>query len=119
MVIDAADRVVCPGFIDMHSHSDFTILANSYSESKIRQGVTTEIIGNCDMSAAPRYEEAFNRGQEICHDFGFTCKWKSVSDYFSLLKDTGIGLNIVALAGQGNIRTSVMSSELLTFCEKK
>ncbi|MEK7275445.1 MAG: D-aminoacylase, partial [Candidatus Desantisbacteria bacterium] len=108
MVIDAADRVVCPGFIDMHSHSDFTILANTYSESKIRQGVTTEIIGNCGMSAAPRYEEAFNRGQEICHDFGFTCKWKSMSDYFSLLNDTGIGLNIVALAGHGNIRESVM-----------
>ncbi|MFH1860445.1 MAG: amidohydrolase family protein, partial [bacterium] len=47
MTIDAADRVVCPGFIDMHSHSDFTILANPLSESKIRQGVTTEVIGNC------------------------------------------------------------------------
>ncbi|MFH1096789.1 MAG: D-aminoacylase [Candidatus Desantisbacteria bacterium] len=108
MTIDATDRVVCPGFIDMHSHSDFTILANPRSESKIRQGVTTEVIGNCGMSAAPRYEEALKRGQEICHDFGFSCNWKSMADYFKVLEDTGIGINIVALVGQGNIRTSVM-----------
>jgi N-acyl-D-amino-acid deacylase len=106
--IDAADRVVCPGFIDIHSHSDFTLLASPLSESKIRQGVTTEVIGNCGMSAAPRYGEALKRGQEICHDLGFTCTWESMSDYFSLLKDSGIGINIVALVGQGNIRTSVM-----------
>lgn len=108
MTIDAEGRVVCPGFIDMHSHSDFTILANPRSESKIRQGVTTEVIGNCGMSAAPRYEEALKRGHEMCQDFGFTCSWKSVADYFSLLEDTGIGINIISLAGHGNIRTSVM-----------
>lgn len=108
ITIDAADRVVCPGFIDMHSHSDFTILANPLSESKIRQGVTTEVIGNCGMSAAPRYKEAFNRGQEICRNLGFTCKWRSMPDYFNILEDTGIGINIVALVGHGNIRTSVM-----------
>jgi len=108
MTIDAADRITCPGFIDMHSHSDFTILANPLSESKIRQGVTTEVIGNCGMSAAPRYEEALNRGQEMCQDFGFSCNWKSAADYFSILEDTGIGINIVSLAGHGNIRTSVM-----------
>jgi len=108
MTIDAVDRVVCPGFIDMHSHSDFTILANPRSESKIRQGVTTEVIGNCGMSAAPRYDEALKRGQEICQDFGFSCAWKSMADYFKVLENTGIGINIVALVGQGNIRTSVM-----------
>ena len=53
MVIDARGLVVSPGFIDMHSHSDGSPLINPRMESKIRQGVTTEVIGNCGISAAP------------------------------------------------------------------
>jgi N-acyl-D-aspartate/D-glutamate deacylase len=52
-VIDARDRVVAPGFIDIHTHSDFTLPLNPRAESKIRQGVTTEVVGNCGFSAAP------------------------------------------------------------------
>ena len=55
--IDAEGRVVCPGFIDMHSHSDFTLLVHPEAESKIRQGVTTELVGNCGGSPAPVPEE--------------------------------------------------------------
>ena len=46
-MIDAAGKVVCPGFVDPHSHSDFSLLANPTAESTIRQGVTTEVVGNC------------------------------------------------------------------------
>lgn len=52
-VIDARGMVVAPGFIDIHTHSDFTLPVNPQSESKIRQGVTTEVIGNCGLSTAP------------------------------------------------------------------
>ena len=52
-VIDARDRVVAPGFIDIHTHSDFTLPLNPRAESKIRQGVTTEVVGNCGFSTAP------------------------------------------------------------------
>jgi N-acyl-D-amino-acid deacylase len=52
-VIDARGRVVAPGFIDIHTHSDFFLPLNPRAESKIRQGVTTEVIGNCGYSAAP------------------------------------------------------------------
>src|SRR5438105_10929591 len=51
--IDARGRVVAPGFIDIHTHSDFTLPLNPRAESKIRQGVTTEVVGNCGFSAAP------------------------------------------------------------------
>ena len=51
--IDASKRIVSPGFIDMHAHSDFTLLANPFSYSKIHQGITTEVVGNCGMSMAP------------------------------------------------------------------
>jgi N-acyl-D-aspartate/D-glutamate deacylase len=52
-LIDATGQVVAPGFIDIHTHSDFTLPLNQRAESKIRQGVTTEVLGNCGFSAAP------------------------------------------------------------------
>ena len=51
--IDAAGRIVCPGFVDPHSHSDFTLLTNPDAQSTIRQGVTTEVVGNCGWTYAP------------------------------------------------------------------
>ena len=59
-IVDADGCVVCPGFIDMHSHSDFTLLVHPEAESKIRQGVTTELVGNCGGSPAPVPEERFD-----------------------------------------------------------
>src|SRR5712691_3852986 len=52
-VIDALGQVVAPGFIDIHTHSDFTLPINQRAESKIRQGVTLEVVGNCGFSVAP------------------------------------------------------------------
>ena len=52
-VIDAAGLVVAPGFIDIHTHSDYSLPANPRAESKVRQGVTTEVVGNCGYSVAP------------------------------------------------------------------
>ena len=52
-IIDATGFVVAPGFIDIHTHSDFTLPLNPRAESKIRQGVTTEVLGNCGFSVAP------------------------------------------------------------------
>src|ERR1700675_3377240 len=52
-VIDARGQVVAPGFIDIHTHSDFTLPLNPRAESKIRQGVTLEVTGNCGFSGAP------------------------------------------------------------------
>ena len=52
-IIDAAGLAVAPGFIDIKTHSDFTLPINPKAESKVRQGVTTEIIGHCGFSVAP------------------------------------------------------------------
>ena len=51
--LNASGKIVTPGFIDMHSHSDWALWANRRAESKIRQGVTTEVVGNCGFSPAP------------------------------------------------------------------
>ena len=52
-IIDAEGKIVAPGFIDIHTHSDFTLPLNPKAEGKIRQGVTTEVVGNCGFSVAP------------------------------------------------------------------
>ena len=51
--IDATDKIVCPGFIDCHTHSDLTILSNREASSSVYQGITTEIAGNCGSGFAP------------------------------------------------------------------
>jgi len=56
-VIDAEGKIVAPGFIDIHTHSDFTLPLNPKAEGKIRQGVTTEVVGNCGFSVAPALPE--------------------------------------------------------------
>lgn len=56
-IVDASNRVVCPGFIDIKTHSDWTLPLMPQAESKIRQGVTTEVIGHCGYSCAPALPE--------------------------------------------------------------
>ena len=52
-VFDASGCVVCPGFVDVHTHSDLTLLSSPEAHSKVRQGVTTEVIGNCGLGVTP------------------------------------------------------------------
>ena len=52
-VIDITNLILAPGFIDIHTHSDLTLLSNPLAQSKIRQGITTEVIGNCGFGVAP------------------------------------------------------------------
>lgn len=105
---DVKGLVVCPGFIDIHSHSDLTILVNPKAESKVKQGVTTEVIGNCGFSAVPVDDNTIDQLKDYG---GFLAKeldwsWRSLGDYLDRLK--GISLNIVPLIGQGTIRIAVM-----------
>ena len=107
MVIDAEGLVVAPGFIDTHAHSDFTILADPRAEGKVSQGVTTEINGNCGMSAAPLFNKAFERRQDDLKELGILERWNTLKEYFALIEKRGIALNLATLAGDGNIRGAV------------
>jgi N-acyl-D-amino-acid deacylase len=104
-VIDATARG-CPGFIDTVGH--FTLLADPRAEGKVSQGVTTEINGNCGMSAAPLYDRAFDRRQDDLNDLGIRKRWHSLDEYFTLVMERGIALNLATLAGHGNIRGSIV-----------
>lgn len=105
-VIDCPEMILSPGFIDIHTHTDFTILINPRAESKIRQGVTTEVIGNCGSSAAPLYGEKLSRVREQNKDL--VIDWETLGEYRERVKNQGTAVNLIPLTGHGNIRASVM-----------
>jgi len=109
-VIDARGLVVSPGFIDIHSHSDLALLINPRAESKIRQGVTTEVIGNCGDSAAPTNKETV---KFLKDEWGLEAKevawnWSTFGEYLYQLEKQGVALNVAALVGHGTVRIAVM-----------
>ena len=112
--INAEGHVVAPGFIDIHSHSDMPLLVEPRAESKIHQGVTTEVVGNCGGSAAPMnravkaYREKYGRSG-VPEDFEYD--WETMADYLARLDRQGIAVNVAPLVGQGTVRHNVMGYE--------
>jgi N-acyl-D-amino-acid deacylase len=111
-VIDAAGKIVAPGFIDCHSHSDWSLLANRGADSTLRQGVTTEIVGNCGMSYAP--VSALNRARletDVARTSpGARLEWTTFGEYLDCVRRDGIGANYAFLVGHAAIRSAVMGS---------
>ncbi len=109
-VLNAAGRVVAPGFIDMHSHSDWRLWANRRAESKIRQGVTLEVVGNCGFSPAPAATEhlAELRGFALFTPRAMDFRWRTVGQYLDALDAEGIALNVIQLVGHGALRIAAM-----------
>jgi N-acyl-D-amino-acid deacylase len=106
--VSAEGRTVVPGFIDVHTHSDMTILANPEGESKIRQGVTTEIVGNCGFSAFPLRGERLAEEKLEAERIGVEIHWSDAEGYFSALESAKPAFNMLTFVGHGNIRGSVM-----------
>ncbi|MBA4348901.1 MAG: hypothetical protein C0415_02795 [Thermodesulfovibrio sp.] len=107
-VVDATGLIVSPGFIDTHAHSEFTILADGRAEGKLSQGVTTEINGNCGLSAAPLYGDAFEHREADLKELSIKERWSTFREYFSILQSKGIAINFATLCGHGNARASVI-----------
>jgi N-acyl-D-amino-acid deacylase len=107
-IIDARDLSVAPGFIDTHAHSEFTLLADGRAEGKVLQGVTTEINGNCGLSAAPLYGEAREHREDDQREMGIEERWSTFGEYFQLLEKNRPAINVATVTGHGNLRASVM-----------
>ncbi|MDO9542461.1 MAG: amidohydrolase family protein, partial [Kiritimatiellia bacterium] len=107
--INAAGCYVCPGFIDAHSHSDAFLLIAPSALSKIYQGVTTEIVGNCGASAAPITGPA-----DLPFDWqllSYPGRWQSMREYLQLLAQCRPAVNVIPLVGHNRLRISVMGYE--------
>ncbi len=105
--VDAAGLTLAPGFIDVHSHSDELWLANPQCASKVLQGVTTEIGGNCGTSAGPLRGLAFERKQEAARLYGLEVDWRELHEFLTLVEQSGTALNVATLVGLGTTRRCV------------
>jgi N-acyl-D-amino-acid deacylase len=112
-IIDATALVVAPGFIDIHSHSDFFYEQCPSAESKIRQGVTTEVVGMCSFSPAPCTLESRHQMEAAAHSLGATLKvrWSTFDEYLKALDQAHTCVNIVHFVGHGPIRYAAMGAE--------
>ncbi|MBM3221629.1 MAG: D-aminoacylase [Candidatus Rokubacteria bacterium] len=108
--LNASGKVLAPGFIDMHSHSDWRLWENRRAESKIRQGVTTEVVGNCGFSPAPVSPEHLDdlRGFALHVPQGMDFSWRSFGDYLDTFDKGGLALNVAHLVGHGTLRIAAM-----------
>jgi N-acyl-D-amino-acid deacylase len=107
-IIDVDGLIVAPGFIDIHSHSDICLLSNPRAESKIRQGVTTEVGGNCGASVAPITDKNRDNFLEEAKEMEIEVDWHTMGDFFNKLENSGIALNYISLVGHGTIRSAIM-----------
>lgn len=109
--IDAADLVIAPGFIDLHTHCDFTLPHYPRADAMVRQGVTTVVTGNCGHSAFPvgegqHREEIRSYSAFLADDLDWS--WSNAPEYAQILSGLPLALNVALLAGHGTIRVAVM-----------
>ena len=115
-VIDASGKIVCPGFIDTHSHSDLIMLVNPYNEIKIRQGITTEILGQDGISMAPLPKQYIEQWKMIVSAFNgesdeINWEYETTENYLAIMEKNGVGLNQGYLVPHGNIRLEAIGLE--------
>jgi N-acyl-D-amino-acid deacylase len=114
--LDISGLAVCPGFIDMHSHSDTTLLVDGRGRSKVHQGVTTEVVGNCGASPAPLTDDTVgdvirlqgHSGRAVAE---LPWDWRRFGDFLARLEAGGLGVNVIALVGHTTLRAVGMGFE--------
>lgn len=115
--IDAAGLVVAPGFIDLHSHSDWVLPHPQHDDilaPLLAQGVTTIVAGNCGISPAPvtdRSVKLADGSSELLRDEPFPYEWRTMGQWLDALASKGVLLNTGMLVGHGTIRQAVMGNE--------
>lgn len=115
--IDAEGLIVSPGWVDVHSHSDFSLLLHPHADSLLIQGATLTITGNCGISAAPLKGVALEESQ-VNFKSGTQAPalegpqpvidWSSFDEYLCRLERQGVSMNVACLVGHSTVRLSVM-----------
>ena len=110
--IFAEGLAVSPGFIDAHSHTDTGLLVNPNAESKIRQGVTTEVSGNCGSSPFPLMGDSGDRFKKRLKErYEIDVDWTDCDGFLSRLERNGISVNYVTFIGHSDVREAVMGPD--------
>lgn len=109
LIIDANGLVVSPGFIDIHTHTDTELIVNPKAESKILQGVTTEVSGNCGYSPFPLNDEDFSElNKNLFEKYGFHVTWRENTGFLEVLEEKTISINYATFTGHGSLRSYVI-----------
>ncbi|GAB2601262.1 N-acyl-D-amino-acid deacylase family protein [Pseudactinotalea suaedae] len=111
---DLDGLVLAPGFIDIHTHSDISVLQSTAAESKVLQGVTTEVVGNCSFSAFPNGAERLDLHRDHMARIGeppLDVDWTDLEGYADRLEAAPPALNVAALVGHGTLRVATMGVE--------
>ncbi len=110
-LVECSGLTVAPGFIDIHTHSDATLLSDPDGYSLLMQGVTTEIIGNCGFSCAPCLKRELVERFMIGRLPGQAFTWSSFGEYLDVLQAQRPGLNVGAYVGHNTVRLNVVGNE--------
>lgn len=112
--IDATNLIVSPGFIDIDSHSDFSLFSNPYADSKIRQGITTEVVGQGGRTLGPINKQKLPELKQCTQSYVQNknledyWNWNTQYEFIQRIEDNKISVNIAPLVGYGSIRIAVM-----------
>jgi len=110
-VIDVQGAAVAPGFIDIHTHSDISLMVNPRGESKIRQGITTEVVGNCGASFAPLSSRGIEWVADDLREGEMELTWRTMKEYLDQVDAAKPSHNIAGLIGLGLIRRNVVGAD--------
>ena len=110
-VVDATDLIIAPGFMDIHTHTDVTLMLDPACESKVLQGVTTEVTGNCSFSPFPFNPDRMDLHFDHLHRIGDgvpPLTWHDLDGYSEAVSANPPALNAAPLVGHGTIRVAVL-----------
>lgn len=110
-VIDGQDLYAAPGFIDIHSHSDTSLMVYPQAESRILQGITSEIGGNCGLSAAPVSYDEEKKEMLRAYVGDLSYDWHSVGEFLDMMSRVPISVNFGTEVGHGSLRIAAMGFE--------
>ncbi len=105
--VEADGLTLTPGFIDMHSHSDLTLFADGRAVSKVSQGITLEVLGQCGISGAPLFGHMVDEVARFFDRHHLDLSYRTMGEYLSAI-DRQTAVNVLALIGQGTLRRGVM-----------
>jgi N-acyl-D-aspartate/D-glutamate deacylase len=106
--LDATGRYVTPGFIDLHSHSDYTLLVDPRARSAVHQGVTLEVVGNCGFGCFPIRHPDLARKAIYGYSPEVPLDWQSAGEYFDRLQAARPAVNVASLVPNGQLRLSTV-----------